>query len=296
MKTYEEFFWNSNSIDYEEKYRAHTATVFGRDNYLRTVKECFDVIKGNKNDLNRKINSSNRHFGWGGNTNSGIYMEYSMGWRKVNFIYTKKIIGTVPYKVMLTSLIFENIENLLDFLNDCGVKLPFETNFLMAIDFVRKNKRFDGFVEHIVNEYGELYEYFKKIHPEYEDVYDQVSDYLYKNYDKHKDEDPFGEENWIGENLSNNKKIVYYTQNYIDKEKVQKLMRILKHDWKNFLEKNPVAFETHKGKLYLTEGHHRFEACLKLNNKDIMDELFRTAIYYDITWKPASFKKIIIKG
>lgn len=90
-------------------------------------------------------------------------------------------------------------------------------------------------------------------------------------------------------NLFNiNKKIIYYTQNFIDENKVNKLMEIITSDW---IKNNPVAFEVYENKLYLTEGHHRFEACLRLNNKEILNKLFETAYYYNINYKPIFFKK-----
>lgn len=103
---------------------------------------------------------------------------------------------------------------------------------------------------------------------------------------------------FILESLLKNKKVVYYTQSSINNKKVKELMKSIGDNWKtdkDFLELFPVAFERYEGKLYLTEGHHRFEACLKLNNLDILNKLFDEAIYYDITWKPTSFKKKVVE-
>jgi hypothetical protein len=46
------------------------------------------------------------------------------------------------------------------------------------------------------------------------------------------------------------KKIVYYTQKFIDKEKVNKLINIVNEDW---IKNNPVAFEKFNNKLFLTD-------------------------------------------
>jgi hypothetical protein len=87
------------------------------------------------------------------------------------------------------------------------------------------------------------------------------------------------------------KKVVYYTQSFIDENKVHRIKDVINPDW---IKNNPVAFEVYKGKLYLTEGHHRFEACLRLNDKEILKFLFDSALYYNTRYQPKSYKKKVI--
>jgi len=124
-------------------------------------------------------------------------------------------------------------------------------------------------------------------------------DYYFKNSNRYlgyglMDEDRL-EKNGVNEKFSlssRSGKVVYYTQTFIDDDKVKRIMKIITPEW---IKNNPVAFEVYKGQLYLTEGHHRFEACLKLNDKELLKTLFNSAVYYNVTWQPRKFKKKIIQ-
>jgi len=89
-----------------------------------------------------------------------------------------------------------------------------------------------------------------------------------------------------------NVRTVYYTQSFMDNDKVSRLMKIITPEW---IKNDPVAFEVFDGKLYLTEGHHRFEAAKRLDDKDILKSLFDSALYYDVNRKPRYYKKRIVK-
>lgn len=95
--------------------------------------------------------------------------------------------------------------------------------------------------------------------------------------------------NFLNFSKNENIKIIYYTQNFIDKNKVNRLSDIINNDW---IEKNPIAFEVYKKNLYLTEGHHRFEACLKLKDKELIKLLLKSALYYNINYEPIYYKKV----
>lgn len=88
--------------------------------------------------------------------------------------------------------------------------------------------------------------------------------------------------------INNNKLIVRYTQNFLDKNKVNNIKKIINKQW---LSNNPVAFEVFNNKLYLTEGHHRFEAALQLSDNELLRTLFNTAIYHQVKRKPKSYKR-----
>jgi hypothetical protein len=93
------------------------------------------------------------------------------------------------------------------------------------------------------------------------------------------------------EHFNENKKIIHYTQYGLNKEKINRLIKIVNEKW---ISENPVAFEIFNNELYLTEGHHRFEACLRKKDKNLLKSLFNRALYYKINYKPRSFKKIVI--
>jgi len=88
------------------------------------------------------------------------------------------------------------------------------------------------------------------------------------------------------------KKIVYYTQTTIYDDKVNGIMKVITPEW---IRNNPVAFEVFNDKLYLTEGHHRFEASRRLDDKDIIKSLFDSALYYNVNKKPRHYKKRTVK-
>ena len=89
-------------------------------------------------------------------------------------------------------------------------------------------------------------------------------------------------------NRNKNAKIVYHTQTTIYPEKIKGILKKLTPMW---IVENPVAFEVYEEKLYITEGHHRLEAAIKLGDKTILRNLFTSALYYDVKYKPQSFKK-----
>lgn len=89
-------------------------------------------------------------------------------------------------------------------------------------------------------------------------------------------------------NFKRKNNYIYYTQSFMDNDKVNRIMNIISENW---IKKNQIAFETYKGKLYLTEGHHRFEAALRLNDKNLIKTLLETALYYPVKREPRKFKK-----
>jgi hypothetical protein len=80
--------------------------------------------------------------------------------------------------------------------------------------------------------------------------------------------------------------IVRYTQNFLDKNKIKNIKNIINKDW---IKGNPVAFEVFNDKLFLTEGHHRFEA--SLGDKKILRALFDSALYYKVNKPPKYYKR-----
>ena len=91
--------------------------------------------------------------------------------------------------------------------------------------------------------------------------------------------------------IFNKSDYIYYTQTFMDNNKVKSLVQIITPKW---IENNPVAFEVYNDILYLTEGHHRFEACLRLNDEELLKSLFKSALYYQVKREPRKYKKVYL--
>ena len=195
-KTFEGF-WNNRNSDLEIR-RYYGATIINtQDNHRNNLNECVDIIKKNKNSLNKYTEISHQA------RMQYIYL-YGFGYTKMAFLMNpnihivlmdkeKKIFK--EHEKFTTYIQFETFEKCFEFLEKCGIEPPYrkEFDYVMLWGF-----KYPERIDHVLkwrSDHLEFYEYYKKQTPEYKPIFDKIDKEIKRKREENKEWDPFGEEN-----------------------------------------------------------------------------------------------------